>query len=134
MTITNKQLLIFKSHSDSNRYTPCRRKPNQYATHFPCSICVWSRTIHLPWSTWATFRQSPWERNRPLHLEEVLVTKDGLTQLSSWVASFFLPCDSPGVGQRGFSPVVTQLHQLTGPITSACDRYVQYLLHVTMID
>jgi hypothetical protein len=32
------------------------------------------------------------------------------------------------VGERGFSQVVTQLHQLTGPITPACNRYVQYLL------
>jgi hypothetical protein len=38
------------------------------------------------------------------------------------------PHDSLGVGERGFSQVVTQLHQLTGPITPACDRYVQYLL------
>jgi hypothetical protein len=29
-----------------------------------------------------------------------------------------------GVGERGFDQVVTKLHQLTGPITSACDRYM----------
>jgi hypothetical protein len=39
-----------------------------------------------------------------------------------------LPHDILGVGDRGFSQVVKQLHQLTGPITPACDRYVQYLL------
>jgi hypothetical protein len=39
-----------------------------------------------------------------------------------------LPHDSLGVGERGFHQVVTQLHQLTGPITPACDRYIQYLL------
>jgi molybdopterin-guanine dinucleotide biosynthesis protein A len=60
--------------------------------------------------------------------KKVLATKDRLSQPSSWVASFFLPCDSPGVGRRGFGPVVTQLHQLTEVITPACDRYVQYLL------
>jgi hypothetical protein len=75
-----------------------------------------------------TFHWLPQSRNRPLHPEEVLTTKDRLAQPSSWVASFFLPCDSPGVGERGFGPVVTQLLQLTGPISSACDRYVQYLL------
>jgi hypothetical protein len=52
----------------------------------------------------------------PLHLEEVLVTKDRLARPSSWVTSFFLPHDSLGVGERGFGQVVTQLHQLTGPI------------------
>jgi hypothetical protein len=57
-----------------------------------------------------------------------MATKDRLARPSSWVTSFLLPCDSPGVGERGFGPMVTQLHQLIGPITPACDRYVQYLL------
>jgi hypothetical protein len=35
------------------------------------------------------------------------------------VASFFLPCDSPGVGERDFDPVVTQLLQLTGSINTS---------------
>jgi molybdopterin-guanine dinucleotide biosynthesis protein A len=56
-----------------------------------------------------------------------LPTKDRLTQPSSWVTSFLLPCDNPRVGERGFGKMVTQLHQLTGPISPACDRYVQYL-------
>jgi hypothetical protein len=75
-----------------------------------------------------TFHWLPRSRNMPLHLEEVLTTKDRLAQPSSWVTSFLLPCDSPGVGERGFIPMVTQLHQLTGLISPACDRYVQYLL------
>jgi hypothetical protein len=62
-----------------------------------------------------------------LHPEEVLAIKDGLARPSSRATSFFLPCDSPGVGERGFSQVVTQLHQLTGPISLTCDRYVQIL-------
>jgi hypothetical protein len=64
----------------------------------------------------------------PLHPREVLVTGDRLAQLSSWVTSFPLPHDSLGVGERGFGQVVTQLHQLTGPISPACDQYVRYLL------
>jgi hypothetical protein len=74
-----------------------------------------------------TFHWLPRSQNRPLHPEEILAPKDRLVRPSSWVASFLLPCDSPGVGERGFSPMATQLHQLTGPITPACDRYVQYL-------
>jgi hypothetical protein len=63
---------------------------------------------------------SPHEvKTGPLHPEEVLRTKDRLAQPSPWVASFFLPCDRPGVGERGFSPVVTQLHQLVGPINTS---------------
>jgi hypothetical protein len=67
-------------------------------------------------------------QNMPLHPKEVLAIKDRLAQPSSWVTSFLLPCDNPGVGERGFGPMVTQLHQLTGPISPACDRYIQYLV------
>jgi hypothetical protein len=59
---------------------------------------------------------------------EVLATEDRLAQASSRVTSFPLPHASLGVGERDFSQVVMQLHQLNGPITLACDRYVQYLL------
>jgi hypothetical protein len=53
----------------------------------------------------------------PLHLEEVLATKDKLAQPSPWVTSFFLPHRSLGVGEKGFDQVVIQLYQLTGPIS-----------------
>jgi hypothetical protein len=75
-----------------------------------------------------TFHWLPRSRNRLLHLDEVLTTKDRLTQPSSWVVSFFLPCNNPGVGERDFSLMVTQLLQLTGLISPACDWYIQYLL------
>jgi hypothetical protein len=59
---------------------------------------------------------------------EVLVIEDRLAWPLSWVTSFPLPHDSLGVGERGFGHVVTQQHQLTGPITPTCDQYIQYLL------
>jgi hypothetical protein len=55
-------------------------------------------------------------KTSPLHSEEILVTKNRLAQPSSWVISFFLLHDNFGVGERGFSQVVTQLHRLTRPI------------------
>jgi hypothetical protein len=64
----------------------------------------------------------------PLHPGEVLATEDKLVQLLSWVISFPFPHDSLGVGERDFGQVVTQLHQFTGPITPACDWYIQYLI------
>jgi hypothetical protein len=64
----------------------------------------------------------------PLHPGEVLATEDRLAQTSSWVTSFPLPHNSLRVGERYFGQVVTQLHQLTRPISLACDRYIQYLL------
>jgi hypothetical protein len=63
----------------------------------------------------------------PLYPEEVLAAKDRLVWPSPWVTSFFHPHDRLGVGERGFSQVVTLPHQLTGPITPAYDRYIQYL-------
>jgi hypothetical protein len=62
-----------------------------------------------------TFHWLPQSRNRPLHPEEVLPTKDRLAQPSSWVTSFLLPCDSPGVGERVFGPMVTHYISLLGP-------------------
>jgi hypothetical protein len=129
MSATNKRLLISESRGDSNRCTPCRENPDQHDTY--ASTPVHARSVYAfcrqsPYVT--TFHWLPRSRNRPLHSEEVLATKNRLTQPSSWVTSFLLPCDSPGVGERGFGLMVTQLHQLTGPISPACDRYVQYLL------
>jgi hypothetical protein len=33
MTATNKRLLISESRDDSNRFTPCRGKPDQHDTY-----------------------------------------------------------------------------------------------------
>jgi hypothetical protein len=110
MTVINKWLLISENCDDLNRCKPCRGKHDEHATYM------------------TTFHWLSRSQKRPLHPKEVLTIKDRLTQPSSWVVSFFLPCDSPVVGERGFSPMVTQLHQLTGSISLACDRYVQYLL------
>jgi hypothetical protein len=64
----------------------------------------------------------------PLHPGEVLVTEDRLAWSSSWVIAFPLPHNILRAGERDLSQVVRQLHQLTEPITPACDRYIQYLL------
>jgi hypothetical protein len=129
MIATNKRLLISESHGDSNRCTPCRVKPDQhvtYASHSSSRMFDVRFLRHSPYVT--TFHWLPRSRNMPLHPEEVLATKDRLSRSSSWVTSFILSCDNPGVGERRFGPMVTQLHQLSGLILPACDRYVQYLL------
>jgi hypothetical protein len=73
----------------------------------------------------------PTRMKQALHPGEILATENRLTRPSFWVTLFPLPHDSLGVGGRGFGQVVTQLHQLTGPISTACNRYVRYLLTVT---
>jgi hypothetical protein len=129
MFATNKRLLISESRGDSNRCTPCRGNPTNMPRMLPTAVHACPTYASCGQSLYVTtFHWLPQSWNKPLHLAEVLVTKGRQTQLSSWVASFLLPCDNPGVGERSFSPMVTQLPQLTGHISSACDRYVQYLL------
>jgi hypothetical protein len=120
MTVTNKRLLISESHGDSNRCTPYRAKPDQHATYTSHSS---SRTpgVHF-------LRAIPIRDNLSLAQPSSWQPKTDWPSRKTEVTSFLLPCDDPGVGERGFSPMVIQLHQLTGSISPACNRYVQYLL------
>jgi hypothetical protein len=116
MIATNKWLLISESRVDSNGCTTCRGNPNNMSHMLPTAVhtrLMYAFCGQPPYMT--TFNWLPQSQNRPLHLEEVLTTKDGLAQPSSTVASFFLPCDTPGVGERGFGPMVTRNFSLLGP-------------------
>jgi hypothetical protein len=65
MTITNKRLLISETHDNSNRYSPCKGKPDQQATHFPRSVRVWCKTIHISCGPHiATLRETPTDLDR----------------------------------------------------------------------
>jgi hypothetical protein len=46
-TATNRRLLISESHGDLNWCTPCKGKPSQHTTLFPCSVCIWPSTIRI---------------------------------------------------------------------------------------
>jgi hypothetical protein len=128
-TVTNKRLLISESRDDSNRCTPCRGKPDQHTTHAyhssprtPGVRFLWAVPVRDNLSLAPTkLKQAPTPGGSLGNQR-----KTGPTIVL--VASFLLPCDNPRVGERGFGPMVTQLHQLTGLISAACDRYVQYLL------
>jgi hypothetical protein len=95
MTATNKRLLISKSHDDSNRCTPCRGKPDQYATHFPRSVCVWSKTIriscgphittHHERPTYLNGSHCSWEKGLPTQSTTHRLTDSRVhTQFLSW--------------------------------------------------
>jgi hypothetical protein len=131
MTATNKWLLISESHGDSNRCTPCRGKPDQFVTCFPCSICVWSKTIRISHGPHiATFcmvvnsnGQSHCSREKGLPTQSIVrrlidpqVHTQFLSQANHW--------------SSGGKAILCwrQITRLTGPITPTCDRYVQYLL------
>jgi hypothetical protein len=95
MTATNKRLLISESHGNSNRCTPCRGKPDQHATCFPCSVHVWSKTIHISHGPHiATLRETPtdlyrshcsWEKGLPTQSTARRLTDPRVcTQFISW--------------------------------------------------
>jgi hypothetical protein len=70
MTATKKQLRISESHSNSNRCTPCRGKPDQHATCFPRSVHVWPLTIRISCGPRIAINRfelihHPWEEGLP---------------------------------------------------------------------
>jgi hypothetical protein len=131
LTIANKRLLISESRGDSNRCTPYRGKPDEHATRFPCSICVWPLTIHISRGPCiATFYEvvnsdghshCSWEKGLPTKstaqwLIDLWVCTQFLSQASHW--------------SSGGKATLYWWHssRLTGPISSACDQYIQNLL------
>jgi hypothetical protein len=129
-TVTNKRLLIFESRGDSNRCTPYRGKPDQHVTCFSCSIRVWSSTIRIS--------RGP----RIANFRESSTGLDGCTASEKKCSRLHLsarlsgPCDMPQFFSQHnhwssvlkLSTFWRQATTLTGPISPACDRYVQYLL------
>jgi hypothetical protein len=127
MAATNKQLLISESWRFESMYTLQRKTrstrhtlftldlhrvpdPTSHVVHVGILSLVPTRTKQAP-----TPERSLGDRRQ--------------TDLAVILGHLIpLPHNSLGVGERGFGQVVTQLHQLTGPISPACDRYVRYLL------
>jgi hypothetical protein len=75
MAATNKRLLIFKSHDDSNWCTPCRRKPDQHDT-YASHISPRTPGVHFLWTvrvrgnlSWVTDRvresHYSWQKGLP---------------------------------------------------------------------
>jgi hypothetical protein len=131
MTITNKWLLISESHGDSNRCTPCRGKPDQHVTRFPCSAHVWSKTIRISRGPHIvtlhevinTVEQGHYSREKGLPTQSIACR---LTD--PWVHTQFLSQDNQWSSGGKAKHLLTVATRLTGPISPACDLYVQYLL------
>jgi hypothetical protein len=131
MTTTNKWLLISESHSDSNRCTPCRGKPDQHATCFPCSVCVWSKTIRISRGPHIENLREVINRVEQGHCsrEKGLPTQSTARRLTDpWVHTQFLSRTNQWSSRGKVKHLLMAATRLTGPISPACDRYVQYLL------
>jgi hypothetical protein len=126
----DKRLLIFKSHNDLNRCTLCKGKPDQHATHFPRSVCVWTSTIcisHGPRiaifcesSTGLDGCTAPGKKCSRLRLSA--------QQSGMWDPPQFLSQHSQWRSALKPSTCCWQATRFTGLISPACDRYIQYLL------
>jgi hypothetical protein len=129
MTATNKRFLISGSRGDLNWCTPCREKPDQhdtYASHssprtpdvcFLRAVPIRDNLSLAPMKS----KQAP-TPGRSLGYQRQTGPAVVLGDLIS------PPMQQPWSRGEKFRPNGIQLHQLTGLITPACDRYVQYLL------
>jgi hypothetical protein len=130
-TATNKRLLISESHGDSNWGTPCRGKtrPTQHV-RFPCQSTYVRRTLPAggprTWQPFTSHRQS-WTESLLPRKKDPNIIPSTLTDRSADPYTVSLPSQpmkqwrKPNIHQQ-------QATRFTGPISPACDRYVQYLL------
>jgi hypothetical protein len=130
-TATNKRLLISESHGDSNLCTPCRRKPD---THDMYAFCAIARMPHVRF-----LRAVHVRGNISLTINSVgrtlLLPREGAPDITLNPAEYSTgppPSFSPNTVieavMKAKHLLTNKLHQFTGLITSAYDRYVQYLL------
>jgi hypothetical protein len=131
LTATNKWLLIFESRDDSNRCTPCRenlihmthtlftpvhlRHSYDSCGHSSYVVIFHESSIVLDRVT------APKKRNSQLH-----PSTPADRSASPHPVSLHLTTNE--VVEKVKHPLTNKLHWFTGPISPACDRYVQYLL------
>jgi hypothetical protein len=131
MTATNKRLLIFESHGNSNQCTPCRGKPDQHVIRFPRSVHVYSTTIHISRGPYIATFHAVINRFEQIHCtrEEWLPTQSTTHRSSDpWVRTQLLSHNSQWSSGEKSNFYWQPTTRLIGPISPACDRYVQYLL------
>jgi hypothetical protein len=131
MTATNKRLLKSESHGDSNRCTPCRGKPNQHATRFPRLVHIWSKTIRISRGPHIATLHEVINRVEQDNCsrEKMLPTQSTACWLTDpWVHTQFLSRANQWRSGGKTKHLLTAATRLTGPISLACEQYVQYLL------
>jgi hypothetical protein len=131
MVARNKRLLIFKSRGDSNRRTPYRGKADQHDTYaFHASL----RTLGVRFMWVVPIRGNLLRVINRVEQDHYSWEKGLPTQFTtrrlpdSWVHTQFL--SRVNLKAVGVKPSIYrwQTTRLIGPISPACDRYIQYLL------
>jgi hypothetical protein len=130
ITATNKRLLIFESRGDLNWCTPCSGKPDQDATCFSHSVCIWSKTICISdGQRIATLCESPTALDRVTAPRKRAPETIHSTPADWSRGSYPVSLPSQPTKQWRKSNICRRLTtRHTGPISPACNRYVQYLL------
>jgi hypothetical protein len=131
VTATNKWLLISESCGDSNRCTRCRRNPDKHATRFPRSVRVWSTNIRISRGLHIATFHTVVNRYEQIHYtrEEGLLTQSTARRPTDpQVHTQLLSHNSQWSSGKKSSFCWQLTTRFTGPISPACDRYVQYLL------
>jgi hypothetical protein len=130
-TVTNKRLLISESHGDSNWCTLYRGKPDTHDTYaFHVSprtpYIHFLRVVHVRGNLSRVIDIFKW-----IHCsrEKELLTQFTAHRLTdSWIRTQFLSQANQWSSRLKSGFYRWQATRLTGPISPACDRYVQYLL------
>jgi hypothetical protein len=130
MAVMNKRLLISESHGDLNRCTSCRGKPDQhdmYASHTSSRpvYAFYGQSLYV-----ASFHESSTNLDGShSSREKWLPTQSIARRLTDlWVRTQFPSQANQWSNRLKPSFCRCQATRLTGPISPACDRYVQYLL------
>jgi hypothetical protein len=120
MSVTNKRLLISESHDNSNWCTPCRGKLDQHDTY-----ASYERSPYV-----ATFHEPSTELSRTTAPEKMGSRHN--SQYAGWPIRGSVPNFAPKTINKTVGAKSNIYRRwdtrLTGPISLAYDRYIQYLL------
>jgi hypothetical protein len=130
-TATNKRLLISESRGDLNRCTPYKEKPDthdMYASHAS------PRTSRIRF-LWVVLVRGNLSQDINSVGRTLLLSRKRAPDTTPNPAEWSTgppPSFSPNIAietlMKAKHLLMNKLHQFTGPITPAYDRYVQYLL------
>jgi hypothetical protein len=132
MTATNKRLLLSESRGDSNRCTPCWGENPTNTTRTlptPAHVCPayasCGRSLYV-----TTFHGTPTDLGiSHCSREKGLLTQSTARRLTDpWVRTQLLSWSNQWSRGRKLSSWRWPTTRFIGPISPACDRYVQYLL------
>jgi hypothetical protein len=108
-----------------------QEKPDQHVTRISRSVCIWSEIIHISRGQCIVTFHVVVNRVERGHCSQEKGFRHNL-QHASWPICGSIPSFSLKIANEalGAKPIFywRPATRLTGPISSACDRYVQYLL------